>query len=203
MSLVFPLPLAQWQDLLVQSSVTFGLRRPEAIQELAGGDTIRARLGRTRWVGELALATVYHRDSFRVESLFGLLVDQGGTFLITDPRYKGPAAGLGSGTATVAFVSADRRRIRFSGYTGTYTPGDLFSIFHSGRYTLHRVVVGEANAEWIEVAPAIPHWVAAGQAVEFQRPVCKAQLMASGARWGRSNPLFTSGMSIGWQQVFS
>ena len=202
MSLAFPLPLAEWQDLLRQSEIVFGAFRPEVVQELAGGASIPAALGPTRWQGTLSLAPALHRDAALVEARLALLVDQAGSFLLSDPRFEGPAAGLGAGTPTVGSISGDRREISLAGYTGTVTAGDLLSWAYGSnpvRYTMHRAVTGAVDDGVFEVTPAVPDAAVTGAVVELARPVCKARLVTS--QFGAGRGVTTSGMSISWRQV--
>ena len=204
MSLSFPLALAEWQDLLRQEEITFGPDRPEAVQELAGGDSISARLGPTRWQGTLTLAPALHRDSAVVEARLALLVDQGGSFLLSDPRFAGPAAGLGAGTPTVASISSDRREIALAGYTGTITAGDLLSWTYGSnpvRWTLHRAVTGAVNGGAFEVTPAVPFGAVTGATVALQRPVCRARLVAGSVSFGAGRRVRTGGIMMAWRQM--
>lgn len=215
-SLTFPLPHADFAALLEVASVE-NFRPSEASEtnRLADGTILRARRGEPLWIGDLVLNPCLPEEALAREAILSVLLGPGASFLVGDPRYRGPRGDpggvvLGSAAPTLAAVSGDRRRVGLAGLPTGYVlqAGDMAGwLYGPGEApvlrALHRIVAGDVadasgEAE-VEVFPAVRDFTATGVAVELVAPVCKAILVSS--EFGGGMPAMAGGERLSFVQT--
>lgn len=200
----FPLSTAQFFDVLPVSAMTLGIAEPAEVSRLADGTVLRASLGEALWTGRIDIHRRRHDAAGQYEALLSLVARPGASFLLYDRRRVGPVSvpdGAGISGVTLAAISGDRREVTLSGFASAITAGDLLGYsYGSGKYALHRAVVGAASGAAFEVVPRVPEAVTTGVAVSLVRPPMKA-VLSSAPSFGDATRTFTDRLSFEFVQT--
>ena len=189
MALSFPYPLAFFCDLLRVNRVRLRLQRNDEQSGSGDGRFWSAELARPLWTAEASLATRPETEARELEAKIDGLDGMHGTFLFSDPAYKGPASGVtsGLGAVTILGISADRGGISLSGLPAGYvvTAGDFLSIVHGtyvyfGRFAEGGTAGVGGNLAVRAIRPFLPLTVQTGAAVELVLPYFKAIIPPGG-----------------------
>lgn len=218
--LSFPVSWADFAAALKVARVRFAPVEQMEVTGMASGQVLRADLAPRLWRGEIALAPAYHADAAATEALLSVLASPGASFMLADPRYRGPVADPGGvmlgGAAPeiLAVESTDARILSLEGLPAGYVlrRGDMLGFAYEDDaettlHALHRIVTAEtiASAEgetgWIQVVPPLQPGAEAGLAVNLINPQIKAILLEPG--YGNSVPLFTDAQTFGFVQVLA
>ncbi|SEI10142.1 hypothetical protein [Paracoccus alkenifer] len=189
MALTYPYPLADFCDGLRAISVVMTLRRHD--EQSGGGDGRfwTAELAPPLWSAEVALAARPAPLARELDARIDGLNGSSGTFLFSDPSYRGPAGGSAGLTAvTLSGISADRGAVALAGLPAGFviTAGDFLSIDYGpgrvyfGRFAEGAVANGSGAIAQREIRPHLPMTITAGAAVELARPRFKAFIPPGG-----------------------
>lgn len=217
MTLVFPLAIADFFDLLPIGRFRFELGEALEQNRTLGGTQLSADLGERLWQGEIALGKMTWDEVALVEPRLDVLREAGRSFVLYDPRQPFPAADpggaiLGSAVVTIDTLEPDAAALTLTGLPIGYvlSPGDRMSFAYQTngviRQAMHRVVVGTmadafGRAGPIMVSPHIRDGVALGAAVALIRPSCRAVIVAGSASIGDSRRTVTEGATFRFVQT--
>lgn len=212
MALTYPLPLAQFGNLLRVSRLALHCPSPMSNAQTAAGEVLRARLGASLWRGEVGLTFERQVNTRGIRGLLDALLDEHASFIFSPHDYYGPASdlrgvGLYGSTPTLDGVTSGGR-VRFAGLPPGYrlTSDDLVSwTYGSGpvRYAFHRLLEGGVASGAGQLTVAVwPHvrigW-AQGAAANFVTPRMKAVMLDRDP--GVSAGMFHSGASFEFVQT--
>jgi len=209
----FPLSLADFFDKLPIAQVTFRPGRNVTFSETQGGEVIDHKIGARLWQGEVTLDRDLHETMAEVETLLSLVEEGGGSFMMRDPRYRGPRLDplgtvLGAASVTIDAVSVDGLTLDLAGLPENYvlSPGDYLGFSYGSnpaRFALHRVVgtytAGPTVMAGIRVVPTIRDGAQVGAAVDLLTPAFKARLVE--ADYGSGRSVLSAGGTFGFQQT--
>lgn len=211
--LSYPLPVADFFGKLKVASMRMHAPEPQQVDETAGGITLKASLGTTLWQGTVSLADDGDFDrAAEVDALMSLASRSGASFLMYDARKSYPKADpngyiISGASPTIATIDADNRRLSLEALPAGYAlhPGDMLGFQYSGKYALHRVVVGgfadgSGNMGLVEVTPFISPNASTGAAVTFIKPPFKA-IMRAGPDYGAASVGRVAGPGFGFIQT--
>lgn len=197
MALTYPYPLAFFSDILHAGDVSFDLQRND---EMSGSGDARywsAELATPLWTADIPLQPLPKAEARAINAKVRGLDGTSKTFLVADPSYDGPAAGVsGFGSITLSAISADRGRIYLTGWPGgtetTITAGDYISFPYGDRvyfgvFVEGGTASGASNMPSLEVRPYLPFGVQTGISVEMISPFFKAIIPPGGFRPYRMN----------------
>lgn len=182
MALTFPYPLEFLSEHIRGTEIPLALRRFDEASGSGDGRVWGARLAAPLWTATLPLVARSWAEARAVDAKILALDGMSKSFLWADPVYLPAAGGTAGSGVTVAAVSEDRTALALSGLPAGYAVsiGDRLSISHgSGRVwfaTFSEAAVSDAsgNLGALAVYPYLPLGVAAGAAVEMDRPYLKA-----------------------------
>lgn len=213
---VWPIPVADFFDLLGVESSGFGLPADLSPSVTAGGDVIPHRRGARLWQGEVVLSRSEHRDIAAQTALIEHLLEPGASFMIYDRRLPPPQdptqpeIDWAVQPVEISALKVNNREIGLSGLPGGFTlrRGQLLGFDYlvgPVRHAVHRIVSATvtANAQgstgWIEVTPFIRPGAVVGTPVRFDWPACKARMLSWSPGPGRS--AVSQGGQFSWQQT--
>lgn len=215
MALTFPLPLAEFFDLLPIVNITFDAPAVVEQSQTAAGEVLRRHLGPALWQGAITIAAGYREERRMVDALLRAVSAPGASFLITDRSYAGPredpgGSGMGSATPYLEDVFGNER-IRIYDLPDGYrvSRGDYVAFeYGSGptRHALHQLLEdGTANNQGrlfnLQVWPSVrPGW-SQGAPVQLIRPVCKAVIVPGSIQEAVYDGVAMRGTSFRWQQT--
>ncbi|WP_291732344.1 hypothetical protein [Leisingera sp. F5] len=219
MAMVFPLPRAEFLNLLRVQEVRFQLDLQRQITGLAGGEILSAEVAPPLWRGAVSLAPMKKRTAAEVQALMAMLEAPGRSFEAYKAQQVGPAADP-QGAALTGFApqlaevhSADPARIKLNQLPPSYelSAGDFLAFSYDNgsgaRRALHQVVQGRAadatgaTASYLTVTPALRAGATAGAAVDLLRPHCLAVLVPGSVSYGITRGNTTSGMGFEFRQT--
>lgn len=209
----FPLTLSEFFDHLPVAQVTFRLGRAVTFSETGGGEVIDHKIGARLWQGEITLDRDYHARMAGIEALISLVEEGGGSFMLRDPRYWGPAGDpfgqvLGAASVTIDAITGDGKFVDLAGLPQGYvlSAGDYLGFSYGAnptRHALHRVVgtytAGASVMAGIRVVPAIRDGAQPGAAVELVTPACKVRLVE--ADYGSGRSVISAGGTLSFTQT--
>lgn len=215
-ALTFPLPLSEFQDRFLISSMRFSLPAASQVDRTAGGGILKASIGDELWRGMFSVPLTTDRsEAARLDGLISIL-DRGGSFLTFDASKCHPAADpdgsiLGAATPSIRTLdSGDARMVALQGLPQDYqlTGGDLIGwVFGSDpvRYALHRIISDVAanisgDTVLFEVSPFIDPGVSPGTPVTLVKPVIKAVLEPDPS-YAQHRPVVSSGQQFSFVQT--
>lgn len=182
-----------------------------------GGEQLGADRGERLWQGEIVLGRMTRAEAGEIEVLVDLINQSGRAFHVFDSRRPAPLldptmTGLSGYNPVIhSLYPAEPREVRISGLPPGYglSAGDYLSFFYGSspqRFELHRVVSAVAAAGTgitpaFEVMPAIRPGVAAGNAVTFYRPWCKAIIEAKSLQPNRTRGTISEGLRFSFVQT--
>lgn len=189
MTLAFPLPMAQFTDLLnIAEATPLTLRRGSERSGSGDGRYWSARLHEPLWQATLTLSRLDSiEDGALINSKMNVLGVLENTCLYSPIERSGPASGVttGLGAVTISGIRADRGGITLNGLPQGFvlTSGDMLSILHgSGSYYLGEFSEGGiasasgAVVNHREIRPYLPFGVTVGATVNLVRPVVRMML---------------------------
>lgn len=197
MSLTFPLPLADFWDLLPIATLSMDCAPQLELSGTGAGQQLTRERAPALWRGSVTLGRTIPEEAAEVSALIDLVRQPGASFLACDLTRPCPALDpdgsvLGASALTVHSISADWRELRLTGLPPHYQirRGDMVGVTWGAsplRYGLHRIVVASsADAAgltgWIEVAPALPWALTAGAAASLSRPPVKAMIVPNSTK---------------------
>lgn len=215
MAYTYPVPTAEFVDLLKPVAATMTAPPVTEKSETAAGEVITRALGPSLWRGQIDLAPDYRENVRAARALIEMLARPGASFVMRDPVYGGPredplgailggaapklTAVAGNGDATIGSLPAQYQ----------FRAGDYFSFTYGTapvRYALHQIVKdakanGSGNASGIVVHPPIRAGWTANAAVRLIRPICKAVIVPGSVSEATYGPVSLAGLSFRWQQT--
>lgn len=216
MAYSYPLPLADFMDVLPVQSITFDLPAAAEISKTQGGEILTAALGARLWQGTIKLDRMKLEEDDNASAMLDVARQAGASFLVTDKKKPWPrgdfgGTGLASATPTIASISADTRELGLAGLPPGYVihRGDWLSFTYGSnplRYALHRVASGAAAdgagvAGPMQVSPNIRAGAAVGAAVTLRKAVCKAIIVPGSVDMGTRASRLTTGVQFNWVQT--
>lgn len=215
MMLSFPLPAAQFMDLLPIRSLTFDLPEQMHLSRTASGITIGADLGPRLWSGRIELGKMTEDEARPIRAMLNVLRGARRSFLIYDATRPWPLADpggllLGSATPQIRALGSGRQ-IALRGLPAGYRlgPGDLIG-WHYGsdpvRHALHEVVGtalanGAGDTPLFEVSAEIRPGAALNAPVSLIRATCMAVILPESTATGTHAHTLTEGMGFDFQQT--
>lgn len=213
---VFPLPLAEFQDRLLLADMPFDLPEQVEMSGLASGEILSARVGPDLWTGEMFWGRVLDEELREQKALVNL-VRAGGSFMLADPKRRYPLADpggviLGAAAPVIGVLDAgDARMIGLSGLPQGYvlSTGDLLAFEYGSdpvRRALHEVSRGPVTADALgatglfEVRPHLRPGALVGTGITLVSPACKAIMVPGSFQPGRARSRVTDGMALRWIQ---
>jgi hypothetical protein len=188
MSLIFPLSLASFADLIGVSQVKWNPKDNRELSGMGSGQILGADLAPQLWTGDLTLAEKEHADARKIEAKLNAVIRSMGSFYLYDPRTAYPYADrdgstLGSSTVKVK-AKADGKSLSLKGLPAGYvlTEGDYlaFDYNFSTRRWFGEVAEGvtadsSGDTATFEVSPFLPLEDVTGLVVTLVKPamVCK------------------------------
>jgi hypothetical protein len=217
MALIFPLPAADFLDLLPCQSVQFHCPPQTAATGLAGGDLIRAEVAPQMWQGAYTMPPMRPRVAASFEVLIEALQGVGGSFYAYKKNQIGPASdprgiALSGRSVVISSIDVAGSRLRLSGLPAglVLTLGDFLAFDYSAgpvARALHRLQSGGVASAggvsgWLSVSPHIEPGALVGAAVSLVRPACKAVIVPGSVDPGVTTGNITSGASFSFRQTF-
>ncbi|QYK42870.1 MAG: hypothetical protein KF887_07140 [Paracoccaceae bacterium] len=219
MALTFPLPLADFLDLLPVAGVSFDLGEAMQSDETGGGELLVAELGARLWEGRVVLGAMDYREAQDAAALIDLIRAPGRSFLLADLRRRGPASDP-AGTVLSAFnpfgptrlanTQSGGREIVLTGLPASFvlSRGDrlAFDYGSPARCAWHRIVTGNTadsfgdSTGWMEVVPPIRPGVTGTPTVTLLRPALRAVYRPGSWQPGETRDRLVTGASFGWVQ---
>lgn len=216
MAYSFPLPAAQFMDILPIELMTFDLPEVVEISRTAGGDVMAAELGTRLWRGEVRLGPMTVDEEAEVTAMIDVLRRAAGSFLCYDARRPWPRAdfqglALAGHAPTLASVAANAREVTLGGLPAGYQiqRGDMLGFSYASaptRYAVHRAASpaaaqGNGITTLFEVSPSLrPGW-AIGAAITLIRPTCKAIILPGSYDAGQRKRTTTTGVAFKFLQT--
>lgn len=183
MALTFPLPTAEFADLLPLGPCVWRLQRFESVTRTADSKPWLQELADPRWRVRVTLGVMDHVEAAELQAL----IDMHGSarpFLLPDPRRPGPRLdpdGAILGAATPVLHSVTASGFAISGLPAGYglRRGDLIGVRHPNvaHQAIYQVASAAAAANGVSVTPVIeveprprPQAIA-GNSVQLIRPM--------------------------------
>lgn len=209
MAVTYPFALDLIAERVHISSVVFDIQRNDQFSGLGSGMFWQAELSPPLWIADCSLAAKPSRDALSDAAIIRSLNGSQGTFYLFDPQALYPAddpdgTTLGSSTITVTSVGSNKRDIALEGFPPGYRlrVGDKMQITHTGaKESFHEVsrtvdANGSGQMATVNVFPAIPAFVAPGDAVILKKPSCLMVIMPGSHNPGSSDGVNTTGASF-------
>jgi len=214
MLLAYPLPLAEFADILPVAELSFQL--PEAVSQsrTLRGEQLSAEVGDRLWQGRVTLGRLTRGEAGRAEVLIDVVRQNSArSFLIYDrfranPRSDPAGTLLGAAAVSILALGADARLMALAGLPAGYTlsAGDHLSFAYGALQALHRVVAttvtanGAGQTPMFEVIPAIRPGALPGAAVQLRRACCKAVVVAGSVEEAVRRSTISEGLAFDWVQ---
>lgn len=193
MSLANPLGLAAFADLLRIDRVRFV---PQWMQESSltgGGDRLYSDRAPALWMADLTTVPLLKSEALKIMALINSRAGGLKTVLLHDPDICSPTSDPGGtlfGSATpVLGTITDRLHVAFTGFPASYSlpVGTYFQVifdttrYYLGQFCEARTADGSGNIASVEITPALPASVDAGDAVTVIKPSAKFRIIPNSA----------------------
>ncbi|MEO9227443.1 MAG: hypothetical protein ABI216_00625 [Devosia sp.] len=193
MSLANPLAKATFADQLQIADVKFMPQWQQQMSATGGGETLYSDRAPMRWMADITCGPQLHADA---EGIMALINSRAGglkTVLIYNPKLPYPSSDpdgstFGAATPVVGTIT-DQLHVAFTGMPiGYVIPlGTYFQIifgtsrYYLGQFAEPRTADGAGAVASVEITPALPASVAAGDAVTLLKPSGKFRIVPNSA----------------------
>lgn len=199
MSLIFPLSVSTFADIIGVSQVTWSLKDNRQRSTVGSGDILEADLAPQLWTGDVVLTEKYHFENRKIEAKINAVIRSIGTVYLYDPRTPGPYAdrdGAILGSSTVQINSLpDAKSMSLKGLPSGYalTAGDYLSFDYGdpARRAFHQIaedITADSSgvSPAFEVSPFIRSGAAVDAAVTLFKPAMKCRIDPGSFSGGKS-----------------
>lgn len=216
MALSFPLPRADFWDVLPIAELSLVLPETAQVVRTRSGEVLPFELGEPLWEGEVKLGRMTRPEAGLPLTLIDVLRQPGRSFLMCDTTRPAPLSDpdgviLGAATPAIHSLPDDPRELRVAGLPVGYilSAGDLIGWSYGAaptRHALHQIVSplviadGSGITPVFEVVPHIRTGATVGAAVQLIRPVAKAIILPGQTEPGRHRRTLTDGAAFAFRQ---
>ena len=188
MAITYPLPLANFAQLLPQQTSRLTLLRFDEISGSADGRFWGASMAKPLWQAEVSLAARPVAEAERYAAMIDALDGMRGSFLWFDPAYYGPSGGDAGAAVVIAAIASDRTGLSLGGLPEAFPirVGDRISValgssrYYYGRFTESGTADTNGETGSLSVHPYLPLSAAVTDAVEMNRPVMRMMIPPGG-----------------------
>lgn len=205
MTITYPLPAANFFDLLKLQDCMMMVQPVQESSQLARGDYLVKDLGPSLWVATFRTISMTADDAMDVQAMIESLRGSLMTFHAYNVRRPFPKSDptgsiIGANVVQVNAISSDRRSLQVKGLTAGYvlTRGDCVAVTYGLQRSVayHRVLEtntadGTGLSPFFDVEPAIRQGMAANDVVTLKKPTVQMCLVPRSFQ-PQSENIFTS-----------